>query len=124
MHHRFRQKDLDLGRRKRERGPNQFDESVPASCLNSRQCARNRRRGTLYKLKRLSFLEGKGGLFRQKSSHAWSWRLLRSPRQGASKETPGHEPKKPGDAKKYAPGQEQKKPGDAKKYAPGHETKK
>jgi hypothetical protein len=48
--------------------------------------------------------------------------------QGASKEAPGHEQKKPGgkpgDAKKFAPGQQQKKPGDAKRFAPGNEVKK
>ena len=49
--------------------------------------------------------------------------------QGASKEAPGREQKKPGQAKQYAPGQQErssnkdKKPG-AKEYAPGHETKK
>jgi hypothetical protein len=49
--------------------------------------------------------------------------------QGASKNAPGHEQKRPGQAKQFAPGQEEhrlnkdKRPG-AKEYAPGHEMKK
>jgi hypothetical protein len=44
--------------------------------------------------------------------------------QGASKYTPGHEQRKPGQAKQFAPGHEQKRPGQAKQFAPGHEMKK
>jgi len=49
--------------------------------------------------------------------------------QGASKVSPGHEQRRPGQAKQFAPGQEErrlnkdKRPG-AKEYAPGHEIKK
>ena len=51
--------------------------------------------------------------------------------QGASKVAPGHEQRRPGQAKQFAPGQEEhrlnnnkdKRPG-AKEYAPGHEIKK
>ena len=49
--------------------------------------------------------------------------------QGASRESPGHEQRRPGQAKQFAPGQEEhqlnkdKRPG-AKEYAPGHEMKK
>jgi len=44
--------------------------------------------------------------------------------QGASKYAPGHEQKRPGQAKQFAPGHEQKRPGQAKQFAPGHEMKK
>jgi len=44
--------------------------------------------------------------------------------QGASKYTPGHEQKRPGQAKVFAPGHEQKRPGQAKQFAPGHEMRK
>ena len=44
--------------------------------------------------------------------------------QGASKYTPGHEQKRPGQAKQFAPGHEQTRPGQAKQFAPGHETRK
>ena len=44
--------------------------------------------------------------------------------QGASKYAPGHEQKRPGQAKQFAPGQEQKRPGQAKQFTPGHEMKK
>jgi hypothetical protein len=44
--------------------------------------------------------------------------------QGASKFAPGHEQKRPGQAKQFAPGHEQKRPGQAKQFAPGHERRK
>jgi len=44
--------------------------------------------------------------------------------QGASNYTPGHEQKKPGQAKQFAPGHEQKRPGQTKQFAPGHQMRK